>query len=351
LLIVTLQAATAIAASSSDLLIVLDPDGQHYTAQQTLSTDQELLVLELPEQRHDLMVRFSGPEKQTFSTAHEHNPNTLSIWTGAAVSRYQHQYTEGYTLLEDGSIELNSTLAHPSVSTEDPATLSSTITWILPAGATLISLSEEQINPDIKGEWSDGKNSVSYTQDSGALANLTIQFALKTEEPELVIDPCVAVIEPNDACSPDIDQDEIPDYRDVCLPDENDLALSERPGEDALGCDGLLLVPLKNVNFQVGNSYLDVASRQVLDRVATALQRTPEHIFELAAHTDNGGTDENNQKLSESRAAAARHYLMLRGVGPNQVTAIGYGEQFPISSNETREGRRANRRIELKRLN
>ena len=80
------------------------------------------------------------------------------------------------------------------------------------------------------------------------------------------------------------------------------------------------------------------------------MQRFPEKVFEIGAHTDNQGTKANNQRLSRKRADAVRHYLMLRGVGPNQIQAKGYGESTPLGDNRTLEGRRINRRVELSEL-
>jgi len=352
LLLGAMLAQPLFAASSSDLLVILDADGKQFLAQQTLTTDDELLLLELPADRVSLQVQFSGPERQTFSTAHQHNPDTLSLWSGEVITRYRHAYAENITVLEDESIELNIVQAHPAVDTDNNTNLTSTLTWVLPEGATVVSLSPPAAEGPTTGKWTQIDNSVSYSQTGGSLPDLLIRYALFKEEPEIVIDPCVAVLQPTDECSPDIDADEIPDYRDVCLPVDNDsVTPSQRPGEDELGCDARLLVVLQNVNFQVGNSYLDAASRDVLDRVALALQRVPEQLFEVSAHTDNAGSDRVNQRLSENRATSVRHYLMLRGVGPNQLTGVGYGEQKPVADNGTSQGRRANRRIELKRIN
>jgi len=352
LLLSAILAKSLFAASNSDLLIILDADGTQFLAQQTLATDEELLLLELPVGRTPLQAQFSGPERQTFSTAHQQNPNTLSLWSGEVITRYQHVYSEALTTLEDQSLELNIRQAHPSVESDNPDSLTSTMTWVLPTGATLISFSPAAADNSASGIWTHTGNTVSFSQQGGSLPELFLRYALLQEEPEVVIDPCVAVLQPTDECSPDIDADEIPDYRDICLPLENaSVTPSTRPGEDVLGCDAKLLFVLQNVNFQVGNSYLDAASRDVLDRVALALQRVPEQVFEVSAHTDNVGSDQVNQRLSENRATSVRHYLMLRGVGPNQLTGVGYGEQNPVASNDTNTGRRTNRRVELKRIN
>ena len=65
----------------------------------------------------------------------------------------------------------------------------------------------------------------------------------------------------------------------------------------------------------------------------------------VEGHTDADGEDEANLALSVSRAEAVVDALILRGIGPERLYAIGYGESLPIASNETRAGKQANRRI------
>ena len=107
---------------------------------------------------------------------------------------------------------------------------------------------------------------------------------------------------------------------------------------------------LEAIKFTSGNSYLDVSARQLLDRVAHAMQKQPTVFYEIGSHTDNVGAAGLNQRLSNTRAEAVRHYLMLKGVDPNFIRATGYGEAYPVKDNSTPAGRRANRRIELTRI-
>ena len=72
---------------------------------------------------------------------------------------------------------------------------------------------------------------------------------------------------------------------------------------------------------------------------------------EIAGHTDNIGTKDFNKKLSQRRADAVRSFLTSRGIDPRRVTALGYGEEKPLSSNDDEEdGRELNRRVEFKVL-
>ena len=72
--------------------------------------------------------------------------------------------------------------------------------------------------------------------------------------------------------------------------------------------------------------------------------------IEIAGHTDNVGNDADNLKLSQQRADAIRQYLIKKGIQPPRVIAKGYGASQPVADNSTDEGRRRNRRTEVKIL-
>ncbi|NND92881.1 MAG: OmpA family protein [Granulosicoccus sp.] len=383
LLLVLMVFTRPAVASSSDLLVVLADNGRSYVAQHTLSSDGELLVLDLPAERISLENRFSGPEWLTFSRAHEGNPQRLSLWSGTALTRYRHRYGKGLAQVQAGVFRLDVDSEHEPVRSDELRKLHWSVTWLLPANARLLDFEDsdsvtrtdplaQQAGPTLAttaGSWQTSQRLVTYRQSGGNLRSLSISFSL-TQSDDSGMDTCLASLEPSDRCSADIDGDEVPDYRDVCLPAEAVPGLLVRQGSgddagavqeadtlaarqvsDELGCDAEPLIVLHGVRFQSGQSYLDVAARSVLDRVARALQRDPGKLYELGSHTDNAGRVAHNQRLSENRADAVRHYLMLRGVGPNQVRARGYGETSPAYDNQQAAGRRANRRIELRRLN
>ena len=67
----------------------------------------------------------------------------------------------------------------------------------------------------------------------------------------------------------------------------------------------------------------------------------------MEGHTDNVGGEQYNMKLSESRAAAVRDYLVAQGIGSDKVTAKGFGMALPVADNRTAAGRQQNRRVEL----
>jgi outer membrane protein OmpA-like peptidoglycan-associated protein len=69
--------------------------------------------------------------------------------------------------------------------------------------------------------------------------------------------------------------------------------------------------------------------------------------IEISGHTDNTGTDEINNKLSQARADAVKNYLLVAGINSSRIQAKGYGSFKPKATNETEEGRQANRRVEF----
>ena len=73
----------------------------------------------------------------------------------------------------------------------------------------------------------------------------------------------------------------------------------------------------------------------------------PDLRLEIDGYTDNTGSDEFNQSLSEKRAATVRDYLVNSGVSINNVFARGFGKENPVASNDTSAGRKLNRRVEL----
>ena len=104
----------------------------------------------------------------------------------------------------------------------------------------------------------------------------------------------------------------------------------------------------KGIQFDTNSDVIPSTSFESLDIVAAELNRNPELKLEIQGHTDNVGSVAYNTSLSEKRAKAVERYLLDKGVSSEQVTSVGYGPTMPIGSNDTREGRAANRRVEFK---
>jgi OOP family OmpA-OmpF porin len=87
----------------------------------------------------------------------------------------------------------------------------------------------------------------------------------------------------------------------------------------------------------------------LLDEVVTIVKKNPQMEMEMQGHTDNVGSAEYNQGLSERRAQAVMDYLVRNGIDPERLSYRGYGLTRPAASNDTEEGRTQNRRAELRR--
>jgi outer membrane protein OmpA-like peptidoglycan-associated protein/opacity protein-like surface antigen len=160
-----------------------------------------------------------------------------------------------------------------------------------------------------------------------------------------------------DGC-PDLDNDNdgVPDTRDRCpdtpagvAVDQDGCPLPEpEPAPEIRAIEAGLV--LEGVTFKSGSAQVLPSSLSKLQEVADSLKRNPEVRVEVRGHTDATGSAEVNRQLSHRRAIAVRDFLIQLGVNPSRITAVGFGEDYPRASNETAEGRAANRRVELHRL-
>jgi outer membrane protein OmpA-like peptidoglycan-associated protein len=105
----------------------------------------------------------------------------------------------------------------------------------------------------------------------------------------------------------------------------------------------------RGIHFDTGKDEIRPEVGAILDEVARILNlpHNQQFNFSIDGHTDSVGTDESNNALADARAAAVRSYLMSKGVNPNRITTQGFGEGSPIDTNDTREGRQNNRRVEI----
>jgi len=111
-----------------------------------------------------------------------------------------------------------------------------------------------------------------------------------------------------------------------------------------------IVQPLENVTFENGKADLTIESYPELNRLVDLMKRKPTMVIEIAGHTDNLGSSEDNMSLSQSRADSVRAYLTKCGITATRVYAKGYGDTEPIEENTSDEGRRQNRRAEVRIL-
>ena len=101
------------------------------------------------------------------------------------------------------------------------------------------------------------------------------------------------------------------------------------------------------LQFPSGSAALPTRNLPTLDRTAALLNARPELVARVEGHTDSQGPAAINQALSSQRAQAVLQALVERGVDPSRLTAVGVGSEKPIADNDTAEGRRQNRRVEI----
>jgi outer membrane protein OmpA-like peptidoglycan-associated protein len=107
---------------------------------------------------------------------------------------------------------------------------------------------------------------------------------------------------------------------------------------------------LEGVTFVTASAQLTPESLGILSSVAESLMAWPDVRIEIRGHTDSTGSPEGNRDLSHRRALAVKDSLVHLGVTPTRITAIGYGEDYPLANNRTAEGRKINRRVEIHRV-
>lgn len=124
---------------------------------------------------------------------------------------------------------------------------------------------------------------------------------------------------------------------------EQDLegAKVERVGE------GIKITFDSGILFDINSSNLKPASQENIAKLAEILNKYEDTEILFAGHTDSSGADDYNQALSERRAKAVAEYAAFTGVAANRMTIIGFGEEQPVTSNETVQGRTENRRVEI----
>ena len=108
-----------------------------------------------------------------------------------------------------------------------------------------------------------------------------------------------------------------------------------------------LIVNMSDVLFDFNKYSLKPDAREKLAKVSGILLAYPDLKMQVEGYTDNIGSDEYNQKLSEERAGAVRDYLVSQSVTDANVTAAGYGKSDPVADNSTNAGRAENRRVQM----
>lgn len=160
-------------------------------------------------------------------------------------------------------------------------------------------------------------------------------------------------IDDTDGCpEDDADKDNIGDAQDACPKEPGEP--SPEPAKN--GCPQFIrritgsseIQILKQVQFATGKATILPNSYPILDEVVRLLKVNPEikHLA-IEGHTDNRGSNDLNEKLSNDRANSVMQYLIDKGIDAGKLSAAGFGPRKPIADNNTADGRQKNRRVEF----
>ena len=107
------------------------------------------------------------------------------------------------------------------------------------------------------------------------------------------------------------------------------------------------LLTSKKINFERRSTKITEDSNIVVNEIAKILNENPNFKIEIAGHTDSRGSDSLNKQISQDRASSVREVLISLGIDKNRVTAVGYGEEFPIAQDDENGLSEINRRVEF----
>src|SRR5262249_38632759 len=142
------------------------------------------------------------------------------------------------------------------------------------------------------------------------------------------------------AAPKDSDGDGVPDDKDQC---------PNTPPHTRVGPHGCPCDVSVQMHFATNSAELTAADKAQLDQTAENLMRLHFVEGEADGYTDSTGDAAYNVKLSQGRPQAVLDYLATKGVDKTRVKAVGHGEDDPVASNDTKEGRAQNRRVVLRR--
>lgn len=111
--------------------------------------------------------------------------------------------------------------------------------------------------------------------------------------------------------------------------------------------EGIKITFDSGILFATNSSTLEPQAKININKLAVILNKYPDTNILVTGHTDFDGTDEYNQALSERRAKSVSDYAMSQGIVSSRFSIIGLGETEPVASNETEDGKRQNRRVEI----
>jgi outer membrane protein OmpA-like peptidoglycan-associated protein len=110
---------------------------------------------------------------------------------------------------------------------------------------------------------------------------------------------------------------------------------------------GVVLTLGGDVSFATGKASLSPAAASSVDKLAAFMKKYPKRSVVIEGHTDNVGSEKSNLALSQKRADEVKKQLVAKGIDPARIAAKGYGDRYPEAGNDTADGRKQNRRVEV----
>lgn len=117
-----------------------------------------------------------------------------------------------------------------------------------------------------------------------------------------------------------------------------------------LKIEQMMTLLLKDIYFELNSAEIMESSYDAVNRIVNLMKNNPNLHIELSSHTDDQGSDAYNNRLSQKRGESVKNYIVLRGIAPERIQAIGYGKTRPLVPNDSEEHRAINRRVECKVL-
>jgi outer membrane protein OmpA-like peptidoglycan-associated protein len=143
--------------------------------------------------------------------------------------------------------------------------------------------------------------------------------------------------------------DEEPPFEEAEEPLSDKLASTSSSSKEGATTTGKTY-KLRKVFFDYDRWEVKEASKEELNVLYSYLEKNPNVCVRLNAHTDSNGTNDYNLNLSQKRAQSVMDFLVDKGIDPIRLSAQGFGEELPVSSNDTHAGREQNRRVEFTQI-
>jgi OOP family OmpA-OmpF porin len=230
-------------------------------------------------------------------------------------------------------------LSHGNVSSEDNS-------MSLSFGGGFAGKFSKHLSGRVQLLWRKDRDNDTYAQysnfnDTILSFGMSYDFGGSEPPPPPPPEPKAEPAPPPPPPNPDLDGDGVLNQHDKCP--------NTRPGAvvDLDGCEVEVVIELEGVHFDFDSAKLKPEAMTILDDAAALLMKHERVVVEVGGHTDSTGPESYNQGLSERRANSVQDYLVSKGVRASRLSAKGYGEAMPVASNDTREGRAMNRRVEL----